>query len=65
MAFRLFNFHVDNDGVAELIRQRFDPARSGSKRVTSYRGRSLDNSTVGAIGGRTKAGNFDPISWVK
>jgi hypothetical protein len=67
MAFELFNFHVNNDRVAELISiSDSTPPRSSSKRATSYRGQSLNDHTAGAIGGGgTKVGDFGPVSWVE
>jgi hypothetical protein len=52
MAFGLFNFHVDSDGVTELI-------------SVSCRGQSPDDRATGAIGGGIKAENLDPVSQVE
>jgi hypothetical protein len=66
MAFGLFNFHVDNNGVAELISVGDStPPANGPKHTTSYRGQSLGDRTAGAARGGTKAERFDPISRVK
>jgi hypothetical protein len=66
MAFGLFNFHVDNDRVAELISVS-DPtppaaALSASPAIEGNPSRTI---AADAIGGGTKPENFDPISWVE
>jgi hypothetical protein len=65
MAFGLFNFHVDNDGVAKLISVSDWTPPAAAPSTSPVIGQSLDDHIAGAIEGGTKAENFDPISRVE
>jgi hypothetical protein len=66
MAFGLFNFHVDNDGVAELnsISDSTLPAAAPSV-SPAIEGNPSTTIPLAPSEEEPKAGNFDPISWVE
>jgi hypothetical protein len=66
MAFGLFNFCVDNDGVVELI-SISDSASLVAETSTpiAVGGQTPSDRATGAIGGGIKADNFDPVSRVE
>jgi hypothetical protein len=65
MAFRLFNFHVDNDGAAKLISISESTPPVADPSTPPAIGNYFDGNAVDAIRGRSKTGDISPISRVK